>query len=82
MKERMNDRKNGHFILLFFNPQSDSEIDKERKLFNIFINTVGSPYLSEISSVPYRIVPYRTLAYRTVPYRTLAYRTVTDRLSF
>ncbi len=33
--------------------------------------TVGSPFLSEMSTVPYRTVPYRT-----VPYRTLAQQTV------
>jgi hypothetical protein len=38
--------------------------------------TVGSPFLSEIFSLPYRIVPYCIVSYRTVPYRTVPYRTV------
>ncbi len=32
-----------------------------------FINTVGSPLFTKITSVPYRTVPYRTVPYRTVP---------------
>ena len=34
---------------------------------SLFWDTVGSPFLSEFSSTPYRTVPYRTVPYRTVP---------------
>jgi hypothetical protein len=44
-----------------------------------FIGTVGSPFLSEFSRVPYRTVPYRTLSYRPIPYRTVPYPMVSYR---
>jgi hypothetical protein len=47
-------------------------------------DTVGSPYLSEFSSAPYRTVPNRIVPYRTVPqqtvYRSKKYHTIQTEL--
>jgi hypothetical protein len=57
-------------------PKSSTNTHKNHPNFCI---SGGSPFLSEFSTVSYRIVPYRTIPYQTVPYRTKPYRTVAYR---
>jgi hypothetical protein len=50
------------------------------KISSNYLLSIGSPFLSEFSSVPVRIVPYRIVPYRTVSYRIVPYRTVSYRI--